>query len=289
MGMIDVAERVQGLEQALEGFIRNVDRWSKDWRADLAQRNTKYDQMLAETRAEAAQRNAKYDQMLAESRAEAAQRNAKYDQMLAGHDRMLAEMKAEATQRNAKYDQMLAESRAEAAQRNAKYDQMLSGHDGMLADMKKTFNRQMGELSNRLGTVVEDIVAPNVRRIARECFECGRFREFSVRLVKTHPISLDREREFDVLYVGTDAAVWAEAKLTPRQDHLEDFVERLGEFAEYFPQYAGLRLIPVFASMNLAPSMVRFLTRRRVYALVMGEETMDLANFQEVQAAGEAR
>ena len=246
MGMIDVAERVQGLEQALEGFIRNVDRWSKDWRADLAQRNTKYDQMLAETRAEAAQRNAKYDQML-------------------------------------------AESRAEAAQRNAKYDQMLSGHDGMLADMKKTFNRQMGELSNRLGTVVEDIVAPNVRRIARECFECGRFREFSVRLVKTHPISLDREREFDVLYVGTDAAVWAEAKLTPRQDHLEDFVERLGEFAEYFPQYAGLRLIPVFASMNLAPSMVRFLTRRRVYALVMGEETMDLANFQEVQAAGEAR
>ncbi len=37
----------------------------------------------------------------------------------------------------------------------------------------KLRSKRWGELANKMGTVVEDIVAPSVRRLAREVFECG--------------------------------------------------------------------------------------------------------------------
>jgi len=34
-------------------------------------------------------------------------------------------------------------------------------------------NKRWGELANKMGTVVEDIVAPSIPRLAREIFACG--------------------------------------------------------------------------------------------------------------------
>ena len=38
---------------------------------------------------------------------------------------------------------------------------------------RREMNQRWGELANKMGTVVEDIVAPSVRRLAREVFDCG--------------------------------------------------------------------------------------------------------------------
>lgn len=53
---------------------------------------------------------------------------------------------------------------------------------------------------------------------------------------------------------------------------------------EYFTEYRGRRVIPVFAALNIPPSDVAFLTRERIYALGMGEETMELLNRAELES-----
>jgi len=39
---------------------------------------------------------------------------------------------------------------------------------------RKRMNKQWGDLANRLGTLAEDIVAPNIPRIVRDYFGCKR-------------------------------------------------------------------------------------------------------------------
>ncbi len=55
-----------------------------------------------------------------------------------------------------------------------------------------------------------------------------------------------------------------------------------GDFFGFFPEYAGRRLIPIFSALALAESDVRSLTREGIYALTMGDETMEIVNLAEV-------
>ena len=43
-------------------------------------------------------------------------------------------------------------------------------------------NKRWGELANKMGTVVEDIVAPSIQRLAREVFDCGEPQYFGTRV-----------------------------------------------------------------------------------------------------------
>ena len=47
---------------------------------------------------------------------------------------------------------------------------------------RQEMNKRWGELANKMGTVVEDIVAPSIRRLAREMFDCGELRQFWTRM-----------------------------------------------------------------------------------------------------------
>jgi hypothetical protein len=151
----------------------------------------------------------------------------------------------------------------------------------MIGDM----NRKWGEVANRMGTLVEDIVAPNLPRIAREHFGCDEIADFMVRRRKRHPAIRGQRREFDVICVGERVVLWNETKATARPEYVDDFAQALPEFFAYFPEYQGRTLIPIFASLYLPEDIVRHLTRKGIYALAMGEETMQLLNLDELNPA----
>ena len=151
---------------------------------------------------------------------------------------------------------------------------------------RREMNKRWGELANKMGTVVEDIVAPSVRRMAREVFDCGDLQTFITRGTVTRGDDRSRTREFDALYVGTRAVLLNETKSSPRVDDAKAFVEFLrgGEFARYFPQYRELPVIPAFSSLSIPDDMVTYLTRRGIYALAMGDEAMQVLNLEAVRA-----
>ena len=146
-------------------------------------------------------------------------------------------------------------------------------------------NKRWGDLANKWGTVVEDIVAPNVRRLARELFDCGEQQYFATRVSRNRSDDRSREREFDALYVGTRAVLLNETKSSPRSTDARAFAQFVesGEFALYYPEYRELPIVPVFSSLSIPEDMVTDLTRRGIYALTMGDEAMQVLNLEEVR------
>ena len=151
---------------------------------------------------------------------------------------------------------------------------------------RKAMNRRWGELANKMGTVVQDIVAPSLRRIARDELGCGDERSFSVTMSRVRGDDRHSRREFDALYVGTRAVLLNETKSTALSEYAKKFVEFLksGEFGLYFPEYRELPLVAVFSSLRLPDDVITYLTRNGIYAVSMGEETMQVRNRDAVSA-----
>ncbi len=146
----------------------------------------------------------------------------------------------------------------------------------------RQMNRQWGELANKMGTLVEDIVAPNIPRIAKEYFGCDELEDFMVRRKVRSKKDRTQKREFDVFAVCDDKVVINETKSTPRIDYINDFIEILKEIYDYFPEYKEKKIIPIFASLYMPDDIVSFLTKNGIYAMGMKEDTMNLINFSEI-------
>ena len=156
---------------------------------------------------------------------------------------------------------------------------------------RKEMNKRWGELANSMGTVVEDIVAPSIRRLAHEVFDCGGLQHFATRTARTRSDAPSHEREFDALYVGTQAVLLNETKASARPEYARAFVRFLesGQFARYFPEYRELPIVPVFSSLSIPADVVTYLTRRGIYAVAMGDEAMQVLNLSEVRRRSAAR
>ena len=143
---------------------------------------------------------------------------------------------------------------------------------------RKDFNRRLAELSDSMGTLVEDMVAPNVRRIASEIFPSDPVARVAQRVRQVHRTDRSKMIEIDLLAAGQKHLMVVEAKRRLNPDKIREFVERVNSIVQFMPEYAGHVLAPVIASVTIEPSVITFLNRQKVYGLAMGDETMDLVN-----------
>ncbi|QTA92320.1 hypothetical protein [Desulfonema magnum] len=148
--------------------------------------------------------------------------------------------------------------------------------------LKKETNKRWGELANKMGTLVEDIAAPNIPGIAAEYFGDRYLTFFGIRIRKPRGDSLSDQREFDVVAVSEKNFYINETKSKPRPEDVRDFVSVLEELPDYFPECRGRKVIPVFSSLYIPEEIVIHLSRNGIYAMAMREDTMDLLNFDEV-------
>jgi hypothetical protein len=140
---------------------------------------------------------------------------------------------------------------------------------------RKSMNRQWGELANRLGTLVEDIVAPNLPRVAKDLFGCGLPDLFGVRLRRRFN---GDTREYDALLVCAEFVLINQTKSRLISASVDDILRVLDEFPKVFPEYADRRLVGVLASLYPDQSIVTYATSRGVLVMGMGDETMDVLN-----------
>lgn len=145
---------------------------------------------------------------------------------------------------------------------------------------RRRMARQWGELANKMGTLVEDIVLPNIPRLAKEYFGCEDIEDIMIRRKRINPADRSKKREFDVIAVCNDRIILNETKATPRTTYIDEFAGFLerGEFFEYFPEYKGKVIIPIFSSLYIDDDSVKYLSQRRIYALAMKDDTMEILN-----------
>ncbi|MBF0377886.1 MAG: hypothetical protein HQK72_10435 [Desulfamplus sp.] len=150
--------------------------------------------------------------------------------------------------------------------------------------MKKDMNKKWGELANKMGTVVEDIVAPNISGIARRYFGIEQFEDFSIRYNRRNRVNPDKVKEFDVIAVSKDAFIVNETKATARESYVDEFVQLLNEeIYTYFPEHRDKHLIPIFSCLNIPENINNRLTKEKIYAMAMGSDTMDILNFDKIK------
>ncbi|HKK99732.1 MAG TPA: hypothetical protein VJ943_05745 [Desulfotignum sp.] len=144
-----------------------------------------------------------------------------------------------------------------------------------------TMNRQWGDLANKLGTVVEDMVAPNIPRIAKTYFGCPDLDYIAVRVKKKSSKNKAKRKEFDVIAVCEGIFILNETKSSPETRDIDQFAQfvQSNQLFDYFPEYEGFRICPIFSSLYLDDSLVTYLTRKGIYALTLKDDTMDIVNF----------
>jgi len=156
--------------------------------------------------------------------------------------------------------------------------------DRSLQQYKEENNKRWGELANRLGTLAEDFVAPNIPAIALKYFNCPEEPEtFFVRCKKRHTKEKALRREFDIIGVYEKQIILNETKSTPRRQYIDEFAELLPQFFDYFPEYGGKKLIPVFASLYVDEQTVAYATKKGIYVLAIKGDTMDLLNYGDLR------
>ncbi len=202
----------------------------------------------------------------------------------------LLNKRADERHKAAEQRQQAAEERAEerhrtAEERNRLAEERMTRFEAEMREFReesraerREMNRRWGDLANKLGTIIEDILAPNLRRLARDHFHLDPIDQFITRWVVRKPGPGRIQTEYDVVVVGPEAVILGEAKSTPTLQDVEKFAAKVATFFEFVPQYAGRRLIPVLGSWAMSDEVVDALTVQRIYALRMGEEAMELAN-----------
>jgi len=157
--------------------------------------------------------------------------------------------------------------------------------DSFKAEMKeehRKMNKQWGELANKMGTVVEDIVAPAVRPAILKYFN-SEVNDFMVnRRCKNKELNLFGE--FDVIAVCDDKVFLVETKTSPNKEKLHEFIDNLEKFKKLFPEYNSKQLIPIFASLRFEESFIPLANELNVYLLAYREwDYMDILNFNDIE------
>jgi hypothetical protein len=151
---------------------------------------------------------------------------------------------------------------------------------------RKAMNKKWGELANKMGTLVEDIISPAIRPVVTKYFDCE-ITYFSVN-VKKKDKRLNLQGEFDVIAVSDEYVFLVEAKSTPKKQYLYEFIANIELFRKLFPEYGDKRLIPVFASLRFEENMTELATQEKIYLLAYREwEYMDFLNFDKLAQVSE--
>ncbi len=162
------------------------------------------------------------------------------------NDRQIREYKEEVNRQIKEYkeetDRKIAEYRAET-------DRQIREHKEETRNQIRENNKRWGELANKLGTIVEDIIYPAFRPVVRKYFGCEPEKTY-MRLEYTNR-QKDIYEEFDAVAVCEDKVFLLEVKSTPREKHIEEFKEKARRFLEYFPEFAGKKLILLCPTMQI--------------------------------------
>jgi len=143
----------------------------------------------------------------------------------------------------------------------------------------RRINKQWGELANKMGTIVEDIVFPAVRPVIKKYFHC----DPEVLMMNVERKKGELREEFDVIAVCKDKVFLIEAKSTLRAEHVVQMKEKMNRFKELFEEFKGKEIVPILASLKIAEDILNRLTKEKIYGMAYKEwEYMDILNFEEV-------
>ena len=170
-----------------------------------------------------------------------------------------------------------ADERSQREMREFK-EEMRQSHERFEREMRQSrrdSDKKWGELSNKLGTMAEDLVAPSIPRILKQVTGCTAKISYSaVRVRKSEP----KNQEFDAVAVCQNYVFINETKSTLRAEHIDNFHRLMQRIRDYFPEYQNKQFIGAIASLYVDQTLVQCGENLGLIVLGFGEELMDVLN-----------
>lgn len=149
----------------------------------------------------------------------------------------------------------------------------------------RQMNRRWGDISNSLGMLVENIVAPSIPRVLREVLGCPEGGEQFLAVRYSSRLTGGRNREFDALAGCGEYLLINETKSRLRPTDFDSFIERLKTARDYLPEYADRKIVGALASLYVDPSLIAAAEHRGILVLGMTDEAMEVLNSSDFRPA----
>lgn len=153
-------------------------------------------------------------------------------------------------------------------------DEMRSFKDEMRAENRQ-MNRKWGELANKMGTMVEDLVQPSLKRIIAEMFNL-KVEQQMIHVQRRLPD--EREKEYDAIALAGEYLFLNSTKTTLRNQYVDDFIEEIRQFREFFPEYGERKIIGMLAALNIQDTQLKFAEKKGLIVLGVGDQIMEVKN-----------
>ncbi len=158
-------------------------------------------------------------------------------------------------------------------------DEMREFKDEMREENRKR-NREWSNLAKKMGTIVEDLIAPALRPVISRYFECNVKME-GQRMFKRKD---GEDYEIDAILECDDKIFMIEAKSTPRVSDVDDIEAKSKRFFEFFPEYKVKKLIIILGSITFPQDVIQYATQKDIYVMAWREwDYMDILNYDEIQ------
>ena len=192
------------------------------------------------------------------------------NRILAAIHEEIAEIRAS----NARTDRQLLEmqQQAERGRRQADLDRKQAEKD------RKDFNKRFAELSDSMGTLIEDMVAPCGFQLAKVIFGSEEAQTCTIRVRRKHPHQPGEMMELDLVAMGPTKLLVVEVKRRMDAAKAAEYRQKLARLPEFFPDLANKMICAAVASVYLEPSVITFLNREKLYGIAMGDEVMEVVN-----------
>jgi len=241
--MLQVEERINHLDELMAQLIQTVDRNARNSQREMQDFREEMRRLCE--RADERSRQADERSRQADERSRREMKEFK-EEMRQSHERFQQEMQ----QSHERFEREMRQS-------------------------KRDSDKKWGELSNKLGTMAEDLVAPSISRILKQVTGCTAKISYSaVRVRKSEP----QNQEFDAVAVCQHYVFINETKSALRAEHIDNFYKLMQRIRDYFPEYQDKQFIGAIASLYVDKTLIQRGENLGLVVLGFGEELMDVLN-----------
>lgn len=195
-------------------------------------------------------------------------------------DRQLLQMQQQADKAHQEWSRRFDERNEQIDKKHAEWSKRLDEQNERYEKERKESNKRWAEISDSMGTLIEDMVAPCGFQLARAIFATEEAETSAIRIKRKNPAKPGHTMELDLLVTGATKVLVVEAKRRTDAAKVTEYRDKLGLLPEFFPELAGKTVYAAVASVYLDTSVIAFLNREKVYGIAMGDEVMQVVNLR---------
>ncbi len=273
----------------LESRVNSLEQVSRDLAFSLMRMEQSLEKSISEMKENTAKLGAKIDKQIQEMREESKRADERVNKEIGAINKQIKEMHEESKRAEERVNKQIGainKQIKEMHEESKRAEERVNKQIGAINKQIKEVNRQWGNLANRLGTIVEDLVFPSFHIVVEETFGLKNPDDIMIRR-KKYLKKRRMRKEFDLIAVYHDdkTVFLNETKSVTTDVYIDRFVEFVssGEFFTFFPEFKEMKLVPVFSSLALSDEHVEMLTESDILAMHIEGSILEFKNSKEVR------